>query len=101
MSDGGVRVQVDTQEIAPEEMTELMLLKGKLGWLFFHTAPIKEIDTKDLPPITLEKNQKSPSERYRGVLFAYHQQEKITTPFNQWYEQRIEALINQVKEKLN
>lgn len=100
MADNGIRLQIDTQEIIPEDTAELFRLKGGLGWFFFHEAPIKEIDTKSLPHITLEKNQKSPSERYRAVLFAYHKQEKIETPFNQWYEQRMETLIDQVKEKL-
>lgn len=95
-----IRIVVDSQELHQDDAAELFRLKGNQGWFYFHEAPIKEIDTKSLPPITLEKNQKSPSERYRSVLFAYHAQEKITTPFNQWYEQRIEALISQVKEKL-
>lgn len=35
MADGGVRIQIDTQEIAPEYIAYLFSLKGKYGGFTF------------------------------------------------------------------
>ena len=105
MAESTVRVQVDFQETTPEAMAEIFKLKGSLGWFFFHEKPITEIDTKDLPEIKLEGWEKSPSQRLRNTLFrlweARTDQGKTKLPFETWYREQMEMLINQAKEKLD
>jgi len=100
MSDGGLRLQVDTQELASEDMAAVFQLKGGMGWFYFHENPIKEVDTKSLPPIKLEKGQKTPSERLRATMYVFWEQNKVAESFDSYYTNQIEKWINQIKEKL-
>lgn len=101
MRDKTVRIQVDCQESAPEHMAELFALNDKLGWFFFHEKPIKEIDTKDLPEIKLEKWEKSPSQRLRATMFCYWEQTKPDMPFEAFYRTEMEKIIDYLKTKLD
>ena len=102
MSDGGLRLQVDTQEIASEDAGKVMLLRNKIGVFVFADADIKEEDVKDLPEIKLEEKEKSPSTRLRSVLFLlWDQGKKTEEPFEIYYRRTMEKFIDTVKEKLN
>ena len=100
MSDGGIRLQVDTQEITSKDTSELFELKGKLGYFFFDEQSIKEIDTSKLPEIVLEDGEKSPSQRMRAALFVYWEQNKIKEPFDIFYRRQLGKWIDTIKEKL-
>lgn len=106
MSDGGVRVVVDTQEITdPVELAKLFKLrKGALGYFLFKSAEIIAGDVKDedMPVFNLEEGEnKSPSERLRAVLFVYWKEVKGGKgDFNAFYRSIIEQMIDRYKEKL-
>jgi len=100
MSDGCVRLQVDTQEVLPEYMTEMFSLKNKMGWFIFHEKPITEIDTKELPEIKTEAQQKTPSKRLYSVLFVLWQQSNSDKTFDVFYFEQMESIINSIKVKL-
>lgn len=100
MSDGGLRLQVDTAEIAPEDKSELMGLYNKAGWFVFSDNGIKEAD---IPTEQVEfKTDKTPGQRLRAVLYRLWEQSSITTrgEFETFYKIRIEKIIDQIKEKL-
>lgn len=99
MADGSIRLQVDTQEIPPEDKTRVFSLFGKLGYFFFAETTTFKIPDK-LPEIQLEKGQKSPSERLRGVLFVYWEQNKIKEDFDTFYRRTMNRYIDSIKEKL-
>lgn len=100
MSDHGLRIQVDTQEITPESKAELFNLHETLGWFFFHRAPISEINVKELPEIKVERGQKTPSERLRAVLYIYWEQNRTDKSFEEFYRETIEKYIESIKSKL-
>lgn len=101
MRDKTVRVQVDCQEIPAEYMAELFGLNDQLGWFFFHEKPIKEIDTENLPDIKLESWEKPPSQRMRAVLFRLWEQTDKKKTFEEFYREKMEQLIEMLKEKIN
>ena len=100
MADKGLRIQVDTQELGPEDAGQVMLLKDKLGYFVF-AEQIGEQDIKDLPKIELEEGEKAPSARLRATLFVYWEQHKVAEPFDLFYRRKIESFISAIKEKLN
>lgn len=101
LQDKTIRLTVDCQEMPAEHMTELFSLQGSLGWLYFHEQPLKEIDTSKLPDITLDKDEKHPSVRLRGVLFILWEQSKKTQSFEVFYRENMEKLIDFIKSKLD
>jgi hypothetical protein len=68
--DGGVKLDVITQELAPEDLTELFSLKGKLGWFLMKETAIQaeEIPTEE---IQLEGKYKTPSQELRAAMYVY------------------------------
>src|SRR5256885_1798359 len=73
MSDGGMKVVINTQELPSQDKAELMELHNKLGWFVFSTTGIKEEDIPD-EPIEFD-GQKTYSERLRNVLFRLHEKQ--------------------------
>ena len=103
MSDGGVRVVVDTQEITdPAEMAKLFKLKkGALGWFLFKASEVTSADVPDEDVPLEEGESKTPSQRLRAVLFVYWKEVKGGKgEFNSWYRDTMEQLISRYKEKL-
>jgi hypothetical protein len=102
MSDGGVRVVIDTQEITDsEEMAKLFRLrKGDLGFFLFKNSAITNNDLPD--DIELEEGEsKTPSQRLRNTLFVYWKEVKEGRgDFNGFYREQMEKFITLVKEKL-
>lgn len=100
MADGGIRLQVDTQELNNKDIATLFEEKGKVGWFFFDPEPITEIRKDDLPEIVLEEGEKSPSQRLRSVLYIYWEQRKLKQPFDSFYKTQMNKWIESIKEKL-
>jgi hypothetical protein len=93
----------DSQEnIGQEEMARIMGNLGKVGWMCFlpEERKIDALDVVSLPEIKLEKDEKSPSQRLRAVLFVYWQQKKPTEDFEQFYFSQMNKFIEHIKEKL-
>lgn len=101
MADKGVRVMVDTNELSAEEMAKLFALKGQAGRFVFAPAEAEEIEV-EVPEIPKEfKDDKSPSQRLRSVMFIVWKQGSQTMDFNQWYSTKMEATINKYKEQID
>lgn len=105
MADNTVRLQVDCQEMPPEQMAEIFKMKGLLGYFFFLDSPVLEIEKSDLPEIQLESWEKSPSQRLRAAFYRYwemlHDKGKVKEAFEVWYRVEMEKLITQIKDRLN
>lgn len=100
--DGGVKVVVDTSELAPLQMTQLFGLKGKSGWMVFKE---NQITQEDIPEIDaeVEVGEKSPSKRLRNSLFVLwdqHSDKKQYPEFEVYYRAKMERIIGRVQDKL-
>jgi hypothetical protein len=74
----------------------------QLGWLVFATARIQPENLVNLPEIKPEfKNEKSPAQRLKSILFVYWNQNGSKGDFEDFYKDYIEKIIESIKEKLN
>lgn len=103
MSDGGVRVQVDTQELTPGPAAELMSLNRQYGSFAFAPEGVKiEEQDLDLPREQKEfPNQKSLSERLRNALWVLHEKRGgKKEDFEAFRAKYMEQVISMVKGKI-
>lgn len=99
MSDNGLRIQVDTMEIQPQEAGMVMMLKNKTGYfLFSEQAP--KIEDIDLPEIKTDKGQKTESQRLRAVLYRVWEKKGKQGNSDQFYKNYMDRVINKLKEEL-
>ena len=94
--DGSVKINFVTPELRPSEAGALIAIHGKNCCV--------SIVPEDAPPAELirvdtERTIKTPGQRLRGVLFRIWEQSKAV-PFEPWYAQRMETLINEAKAEL-
>jgi hypothetical protein len=100
MSDNGMKVVINTQELTSQDKAELMDLHNKLGWFVFSDTEVTE---EDIPnePIEFE-GQKTLSERLRNVLFRLHEKQNGKPEDFEAYRAKVmESLINRYKAKLD
>lgn len=101
LADKTIRLQVDCQEIAPEDAATLMLLKDKIGWFFFAEQEVPQEEMVNLPKVRIEKGEKSEAQRMRGVLFLLWQKNKTTDNFDDYYKRWMNAAIEKLKTELD
>lgn len=98
--DGGNKLDIVTQELAPDEMTKLFSLKGKLGWLVFSDQSIMETDIPDTPVEKFVKD-KTPSQRLYNTLYVlWKETTNMKEPFENYYKTQMEVIIGKIKDKL-
>ena len=101
MHDHSLRIQVDTQELSPEDSAKVFEQYNKLGWFLFKESEIL-LDDIDVPEFVAEfKDDKSPSKRLRNVIFILHKQQDTKESFDEFYKRKIEEIINHFKSKLD
>ena len=101
LSDGGLKLEIITQELKPEDATKLFRLKGKIGFMVFKPAKITEEDIINLPEEIKEfKSDKTPSQKLRAVIYLTWKQTSQKETFDQFYRRHIGKLVEQYKEKL-
>ena len=100
--DGGLKLDVVTQELTPADATKVFDLKGKLGYMVFKATRISEDDVANLPEEVKEfKDDKSPSKRLRAVIYLFWKKESSQKEvFDAFYRRHLEKIIEQYKEKL-
>lgn len=97
LKDGGMSLRFHTQEISTYNKTKLMNFYQVFGWLQFSDHEINQLPSK--APVR-ESGSKTPSQRLRNVLLVLHGQKYQDLPFEVFYEQQMERIINKVKENL-
>ncbi len=101
MSDGGLRLFVDTQELNQDDKAKVMSLHRKLGWFIMKEAPVEPEDM-DVPEYVKEfKQDKTPSQRMRSVLYLLWQKEGESGVFDDFYKRKMEEVIEYFKKKLD
>lgn len=99
LADGGMNVGFHTKELSANEKVEIMDFHNKQGWLMFKENEVKD---EEVPTQDAEFNDKTPSQRLRGVLYVYWQQfgQKIEPDFTKYYLKTMESIIQKFKDKL-
>lgn len=102
LSDKGLKITIDTQEINAGDGATLLRLKGKIGWFLFKPTKIAEEEAINIPDEVKEfKTDKTPSQRLRAVIYKYWQTTSKKEIFDMYYRRHLEKLIDQYKDKLN
>ena len=100
--DGSVMLCFETGELRADEVAVLHTLRNSVGIVGFsrrESMSAKEI--KEIESIDAEIDSKSKSERLRNVLFVlFQQQPEGYTDFKQFYADRMEKLIQQIRTRL-
>ena len=104
---GDIKITISTQILKPEEMTKLFELREKQVYMavmeFDKENPDRQIELADIEVPEQEpefKNQKSPSERLRNVLYVLWKQDGVKTDFETWRIGQMEKIIEHYKTKL-
>jgi len=99
--DKSVKLSFETRELDSTELMTLMALEGQEMWLIL--SP-NENDA-EIPLENAELDTKSPAQRLRSVLYVLYQQDmkenKFVGLFETFYKERMEKLIELIKNKLN
>jgi hypothetical protein len=99
-ADGGLRLNVDTQELRSEDNAILMGLYNKLGVFIFAEADINQEDLVDLPEVKVDKGQKTPSQVLRNRIFIFWKEKKLGGDFDMFYRRELERLGQAYLEKI-
>ncbi len=90
LKDGSVRVSLITRALSPTQMAELF---------FWVNKEILAIDIDES-----NKDDKSPSQRLRGVIYRLFEQssdrEAYNNEFELYYRSKLERIIESLKDKL-
>lgn len=97
LKDGSLSARFHTQELKSEDKVAFMNMVQGFGWLLFDTH-----ETIDVPKESphREAGDKTPSQRLRSVLYILWKQKYSDIPFDTWYVQQLDKIINSIKERL-
>jgi hypothetical protein len=97
-ADGSVAFRVITAELRHSECGAVMAFHGKAAKVI--VAPHAD-EPGELVKVTTEREGKPPSQRLRGVIFKLWQQAGSDGGFDSYYTNRMEHIINKLKEQLD
>lgn len=99
MGDNGWRLKVDTQELSPDQVSQVAGLKDKYGYFLFKENSITE---QEIPEEPAEfKKDKSPSKRLKDRMFVYYKNKNDeTVGFNEWYSTSLEEIGQKYLDKI-
>lgn len=95
--DGSLGLGIITPELLTEEKVALMDLQNLLAEMIIMPKDEKNVDMLE---VKKELVHKSPSQRLRSVIFLLWKQADEQLPFEIYYEQAIQRIINHFKTKL-
>lgn len=101
-NDGTIKFSFGTQELDSAQAGNLFQLRNKYCKCLLSDTNISEmeINVVDSEAMKDGKKVKSASQRLRAVLFRVHEQERIPAPFDDWYNNEMERLIEHYKGQL-
>jgi len=99
LKDGGMSIRFHTNELTKEDKVTIMEFYQAFGFVLFKE---NEFMSTDVPKEQAPESGKSPSQRLRGVMYAYHiKSNKPKDEFERWRRGYIESVIDHFKEKIN
>jgi hypothetical protein len=102
--DNTIAIKLGTQELDPAMCGQLFQLRNKLVKVLLSDSNITKLeeDLVDAENIAQVKKGKSPSQRFRSVLFLVNKSQGGTDEmFEQFYATELEKLIEHYKKKLD
>jgi len=103
--DGSLKLTFSTPELDSTKCAQLFDLRRKEVLMHLTTGPqITARQKSELYEAAADLKDikgKSHSQRLRAVLFRLHEQEDSMLSFNEYYSNRMELMINHVKERLD
>ena len=103
MPDKGLRLTFETREMTPEMSANIQYSFQKVGFLVYSPDPFATHELEELDKIKVEFDDtgKPPSQRLRAVLYrAWEQKPEGYKAFIDYYNAKMEILINHYKNKL-
>jgi len=92
---------ITSTEQSTKEFMEIDEVLNDSGVLLFKSnGTLNKQEIKALESSEIEVEGKSKSQRLRNVLYILHQQSNESISFNDFYSDRMEKLIQQIKDKL-
>lgn len=104
LKDGTLKIVFETNEPTPEQLIGIATNVQKFGFLAFKQDAFKVNEKKVLESLESEYEEKgkTKSQRLRAVLFRnFEQDPQGYEVFDDYYNYRMEKLINHFKEKLD
>ena len=114
LADGSLRIYVGTPELAQETMVNLFRLIRKPGYVLISANHINQdqIDAVEKVTSNSEFNEKTPSQRMRGVLYKLWEKtqpktlngdtgEMVYVEFDLFYRRQMNKIIDHFKTKLD
>lgn len=100
--DGSAVLCFETGELTPSDVASLHVLRNSVGVVgFSRRDSLSAKEVKEIETIDAEIESKSKSERLRNVLHVlFQQQPDGYTEFKQFYADRMERIIQQIKTRL-
>jgi hypothetical protein len=104
LKDKTLKLVFETNEVTPEQMTNIAKNLQQFGYLAFKKEAFKQSDTDALKSLDTEYQSKgkSNSQRLRSVLWiAFGQNKKGYNDFNEYYDSEMNKIIEHYKNKLD
>jgi hypothetical protein len=104
--DKTIKISIGTQELSPEQMTELMNhWMGGVGVMAFKGEQFNYNDEQLLEAMKIdaaEMGSKTPSQRLRAALYVLFEANKDgPSDFNSYYSAMMERFIDTVKKRID
>lgn len=92
-------ITFNTNELG-ENASKLLPHLNKAGTLAFKIGEISDTEIEALPEVKEYSEEKSKAQRLRAVLYLLWQQGDKKTTSEEFYRDRMEKIIEQIKDKL-
>jgi hypothetical protein len=97
-ADSSFKIEFETRELGSEAAALMGLLNNE-GWLLFSPNELQEADVPDEKADSMT-GQKTKSQRLRGVIFKIWESRGSNGSFETFYQNYMETIIEQLKEKI-
>lgn len=101
--DGSVKLVLGANEMDSKQVGDLFQLRNQFVKCLLSDTNITPLEESLVNEENIKdgKKVKTKSQRLRAVLFRIHEQEKTSLTFDQWYDNKMESLIEHYRSKLD
>lgn len=96
--DGSIGYRIITPELNSEQKSAIFDLQNKNVEVLITPQDVKE---PEMVKVNTDLNQKTPSQRQRSILFLLWKADPKDMTFEEFYNYRMEQIIEQLKERLD
>lgn len=104
LKDKTTKIVIETNELTPEQILGVAGSLQKFGYIAFKEETFKNKEKEVIENLKsdYEDNGKTPSQRMRGVLYVnFEQANEGYKTFSDYYNAKMETIINHYKNKLD